>query len=163
MRVGVRMKQVRPKDGQPADFLRQVAMQYPEAEEGLACAGTALEKRTIKVRKKAFLFLGTTNAMVKLGDSLTRAAELTTVEPNRFTVGAHGWVTITFGDAESLPFDLLVEWIDESYRLLAPKQLTASLAERVTTGGLTEARKTEARKRNAKLTAGRGKSGGRSS
>ena len=105
----------------PAEVLRRAAMRCPDAEEGVACAGTALEKRTVKVRNKAFLFLGAADAMVKLADSLAAAAELADAEPGRFKVGAHGWVTITFGDADSLPMDLLVEWVGESYRLLAPK------------------------------------------
>jgi hypothetical protein len=45
--------------------LRQIALRLPGTEEGVACAGTSLEKRTIKVRGKAFLFLGAGDAMLK--------------------------------------------------------------------------------------------------
>jgi hypothetical protein len=107
-----------------------LALRYPKAEEGIACAGTALEKRTVKARSKAFLFLGTADAMVKLGDSLAEAARLAATEPDRYKVGTHGWVTVTFGGEESPPLDLLERWIDESYRLLAPKQLVALLPVR---------------------------------
>ena len=64
-----------PHGGQaPTETLRRVALRYPEAEEGVACEGTAAEKRTIKARGKAFLFLGATGAMLKLrvADSTSR-------------------------------------------------------------------------------------------
>jgi hypothetical protein len=79
------------------------------------------------VRKKAFLFLGAADAMMKLSDSLDEANELADAEPERYKAGAHGWVTVAFGDAETLPMDRLLKWLDESYRLLAPKKLLAQL------------------------------------
>jgi hypothetical protein len=104
-----------------------VALRYPEAEEGVACEGTAAEKRTIKARGKAFLFLGVTEAMLKLRESLAEATDLAAEEPNRYCVGAHGWITITFGDTRSPALERLLRWVDESYRLLAPKQLVILL------------------------------------
>jgi hypothetical protein len=109
--------------------LQTIALRYPEAQEGVACAGTPIEKRTVKVRNKAFLFLGTADAMVKLSESLTEAANLAAKEPNHYKVGAHGWVSLTFSDGAPPPLDVLERWIDESYRLLAPKQLVALLPE----------------------------------
>lgn len=108
------------------EALRNQALRYPEAVAGIACAGTALEKTTVKARDKAFLFLGAADAMVKLGPSLAEATELATWEPERFKVGAHGWVTATFQDGSPLP-EVLERWIDESYRLVAPKALVAKL------------------------------------
>jgi hypothetical protein len=99
--------------------LRATALRLPDTEEGVACEGTALEKRTIKVRRKAFLFLGAADAMLKLGDSKVEAAKLAAKEPDRYKVGATGWVTVKFGD-EPPPAGLLKRWIDESYRLAAP-------------------------------------------
>ena len=110
-----------------ANALRSFALRYPEAQEGIACEGTAIEKRTIKVRNKAFLFLGKTDAMLKLQESLPEATNLAANEPSRYKVGAHGWVTVTCGNDKSALLDLLERWIDESYRLLAPKQLAALL------------------------------------
>lgn len=101
--------------------LRSAALGLPETEEGIACAGTSLEKRTIKVKGKAFLFLGPVDAMLKLSVSLAEAANLAAQEPARYKVGAHGWTTITFGNFESLPVATLVKWVAESYQLLAPK------------------------------------------
>ena len=125
--------------------LRELALRYPEAEEGIACAGTAIEKRTIKVRNKAFLFLGTADAMFKLGDSLADAAKLAAKEPGLYKTGAKGWVTVKFDADTSPPLDILARWIDESYRLLAPKQLTALLPER----GLPSKNSTKTAKRNS--------------
>src|SRR5688572_15785556 len=82
--------------------LRSAALRFPEAEEGIACEGTALEKRTIKARNKAFLFLGATDAMLKLHDSVAEATKLASKQPDRYKVGAHGWVTVSFRNGESL-------------------------------------------------------------
>ena len=101
--------------------LRQMALRFPETEEGIACEGTAVEKRTIKVRKKAFLFLGATDAMLKLRDSLPEASRLAREEPLRCKAGASGWVTVTVKGA---PKGLLRKWVEESYGLFAPKTKT---------------------------------------
>jgi hypothetical protein len=120
------MGERRAQSNRRLQSLRALALQYPEAEEGIACVGTALEKRTIKVRKKAFLFLGVADAMIKLADLLPEAAALAAKDPERCKAGAHGWVTVKF-DEKQPPTELLARWIDESYRLLAPKALVASL------------------------------------
>ena len=82
-----------PKKQKPASDLekrlRAAAMKLPDTEEGIACAGTSLEKRTIKVRGKAFLFIGQTDAMLKLSDSLPIATNLAAQHPDHFKVGAH--------------------------------------------------------------------------
>jgi hypothetical protein len=109
------------------EALRKFALRYPEAEEGIACEGTEVESRTVKVRNKAFVFLGKTDVRLKLRDSLSEAAELAAKEPDCYNVGAPGWVKATFRPGQSPPAGLLERWIDESYRLLAPKQLVASL------------------------------------
>ena len=115
---------------EPTQTLQAVALRFPEARVGIACEGTAAERRTIKVRGKAFLFLGAGAALLKLRASLAEATDRAAREPNRYKVGAHGWVTVTFGDAASLPADVLARWLEESYRLLAPRQLVALLPER---------------------------------
>jgi hypothetical protein len=131
--------------------LRQLALRYPEAEEGIACAGTALETCTVKVRNKAFLFVGTTAARLKLSDSLAEAERLAAQEAIRYEVGANGWVKVTYADGDSLPLDVLARWIDESYRLLAPKQLLAQLPEHGQLPGSREkASKPKTPKKNAK-------------
>jgi hypothetical protein len=108
--------------------LRAIALNYPEVEEGTSC-----NKLAFKARNKAFLFVGmddtSYNLMLKLSASLPDAVDLQANMPDRFSVGVHGWVTMKFGHDESPPPDLMEKWIDESFRLLAPKQLVAMLAE----------------------------------
>lgn len=108
----------------PGEALRRAALQYPETQEGIACAGTTLERRTVTVRGKAFLFLGPADARLKLGDSLPEATRLAAAEPGSLQVGAHGWVAVTFGDARAVPVAVLIRWVEESYRLFAPEQRT---------------------------------------
>ncbi len=114
-------------ESEPMDALRKIASKYPEAEEGIACEGTAAECRTVKARNKAFLFLGETHVMLKLRESLDEAASYAAREPGCCKVGAQGWVKLTFGDGASPPLEVLKRWIDESYRLIAPSQLVALL------------------------------------
>jgi len=112
------------------ETLRTFALAFPEADEGIACQGTQLETRTVRVRQKAFLFLGESNVRLKLRSSLPEAEALASKEPGRFAVGSHGWVTVKSGEGmPSIP-GLLERWIDESYRLFAPSRLVASLPKR---------------------------------
>jgi hypothetical protein len=127
--------------------LRDIALKYPEAQEGIACAGTALESHTVKVRNKAFLFLGKSDVMIKLGESVTEATKLASKTPDQYKVGAHGWVKVMFSDGNPPPPGLLERWIDESYRMLAPKQLLPSLPE---TGRASRSAKKLVRKKVAK-------------
>jgi len=115
--------------------LRRIALRYPEVEEGIACNGTAIECATFKARNKSFLFVGAAEARLKLRESIAEANKLATREPARFQVGGQGWVKIVFDPSTSAPLDVLERWIDESYRLIAPKQLVALLAERGTSTG----------------------------
>ena len=110
--------------------LRKIALAFPEVEEGIACKGTAIECATFKVRGKAFLFVGRADVRVKLSASLAEVAKVAAKEPDRYQAGAHGWVKVTFGDDEPLPVDALSRWIEESYRLLAPKQPVPGLTKR---------------------------------
>jgi hypothetical protein len=107
--------------------LRTLALRYPEAEEGVACEGTTLEKRTIKARTTVFVFLGAADMMVKLRASFGEATAIASAEPDRCKVGANGWVTVKFGDGWVAPAGMLARWIDESYRLLAHRDLVAAL------------------------------------
>ncbi len=98
--------------------LRKIAMRHPETSEGIACAGTSLESRTIKAGSKAFLFLRATEIRLKLEESLAEAKRIAKKDPKRFQVGAGGWVKAVLSDGGP-PLELLKRWIDESYRLMA--------------------------------------------
>lgn len=89
----------------------KIALALPDVVTGIACAGTALESRSYRTAKKAFLFVSKTHARLKLGDSLAQAEAL------GFAVGASGWVTLPL---DGLPAALLVKrWIAESHALAA--------------------------------------------
>lgn len=106
--------------------LRALALRLPEVTDGVACEGTAVEKRTLKVRGKAFLFLGPADVMLKLGASLSEAVALAEAglacKP-----GAHGWVTVRLAE-ESPELDVLERWVEESYKMLAPRSLSAKIS-----------------------------------
>ncbi len=94
---------------------------HPDVEEGVACAGTKLESRTLKVRSKAFAFVRPGNLMLKLRDSLDEALGLARAEPEQFQASANGWVTVRLA-AAAMPTAMvsrLRRWLDESHALFA--------------------------------------------
>lgn len=106
--------------------LRTRALAFPEVIEGDSCV-----KRGFKVRKKGFLYLGEKadeyNVMVKLGPSMDEARRLASSRPDSWSVGKGGWAMLKFDPAERPPEGLLERWMEESYRLQAPKKLVAAL------------------------------------
>ncbi len=48
-------------------------------------------------------------------------------KPAGYGLGKSGWVEARFGPDDDVPLELLKEWIDESYRAIAPKKLVALL------------------------------------
>jgi hypothetical protein len=118
--------------------VRKLALRHPETEEGIACEGTPVERRTVKARKKAFLFLGASDAMLKLRDSLPEATRLARKDPAAYRVGANGWVKALFGTPGGATLELLSRWIDESYQLVvspAPAGTLAKVARRRASSG----------------------------
>jgi hypothetical protein len=99
--------------------LRKIAMRHPDVEESVACEGTALESATFKARKKTFLFVGKTQARLKLDESLGESRKLASKHPEACKVGSLGWVAVSLAPEASPPLDVLARWIDESYRAVA--------------------------------------------
>ena len=101
------------------------ALSLPEAYEDHPWGDTV-----VKVRKKVFVFLGSldplTRISVKLRDSHGHAMSVAGAAPTAYGLGRAGWVTVPVDGAEP-GFDLLCDWIEESYRLIAPKRLVAQL------------------------------------
>ncbi len=93
--------------------LRDAALRLPGVEEGIACEGTVLEKRTLKVNKKAFVFLGTADAMMKVDRSLSEAAAFAAANPNACKVGKNGWASVK--DVTALDPKVLERWVRDSY------------------------------------------------
>jgi hypothetical protein len=107
-------------------LLRQFATALPEVTEGITC-----DKAAYKAGGKAFLFVGSGDAvatiMLKLQASLPEAKKLAAAHPTIYKIGSYNWVTITLSHNERPRIDLLTRWIEESYRLLAPKRLAVTL------------------------------------
>ena len=99
---------------QAVQALRKAALEYEDVEEGVACAGTAIECATFKVKKKAFLFVNQNNARLRLTKSRAEAARLAKTEPQRYVVGSQGWAKIFLAKPPAL--ELMLRWLDESYR-----------------------------------------------
>jgi predicted DNA-binding protein (MmcQ/YjbR family) len=110
-------------------FLRDRAMTYPEATEDFPWG-----HRAIKVKAKMFLILasdgGILRVTVKLPDSNSYALMQRYAQPTGYGLGKSGWVTCSFKPGDEVPTDLLDEWIEESYRAVAPKKLILALNAR---------------------------------
>ena len=93
-----------------------------------------------KVRKKVFLFTGETyqdlppRITVKLPDSADHALSLPQASPAGYGLGRFGWIVVGLAsdvgltdDSPLPPLDVLRDWVEESYRAIAPKTLVAKL------------------------------------
>lgn len=105
--------------------LRERALELPRVAENGSCL-----TRAFKARTKGFLYLGETdgtyNVMLKVGDSLDAVRSFCADRPEDCSVGSTNWVTLHF-DSDEAPPPMLSDWIEESYRLLAPRKLVAEL------------------------------------
>ena len=110
--------------------LRSTALTYPEAYEESPWGELAM-----KVRKKAFVFMGPGDGSrlslsLKLPDSSGAALELPEAAPTGYGLGKHGWVSFRFEPGADPPMGQILDWLDESYRAVAPKRLVRALLER---------------------------------
>jgi hypothetical protein len=102
--------------------LRKAARRLPDVEEGVACEGTAVESRTFRIGKKAFLFVRPAALMLKVDESAEAVRRLA-AKDDRYRIGAGGWVTVTLGSAPPPSLPLITRWMNESYRgMAAPKR-----------------------------------------
>jgi predicted DNA-binding protein (MmcQ/YjbR family) len=111
--------------------LLRFALDLPDAWEDQPWG----EEPVVKVGKKIFVFLGAAPDMalgvgVKLRDSHDEALAMDFTAPSGYGLGRHGWVNAQFPGSEDPPVDLLCDWIDESYRLVAGKRQVAELDRR---------------------------------
>lgn len=88
--------------------------------------------RVAKVNGRIFVFLGSAGEeknviSVKLPKSFEAARSLRCVTPTRYGLGRARWVTVDLDDGECPPIDLLADWIEESYRAIAPAKLLTEL------------------------------------
>lgn len=107
--------------------LLKTALSYPGAHEDHPWGETV-----VKVQKKVFVFLGMSgpgvHLSVKLPQSGAMALTLPFTRPTGYGLGKAGWVSVEIGPREPAPLPLLLEWLEESYRAVAPKKLAALLS-----------------------------------
>jgi predicted DNA-binding protein (MmcQ/YjbR family) len=104
--------------------LREEALGLPGAWEDFPWTEVV-----VKVNKKIFVFLGRPDALeqrvtVKLIDARDHALSVEGAVAAGYGLGKSGWVTLPITSVDD---ELLGEWLEESYRHVAPKRLLAEL------------------------------------
>jgi predicted DNA-binding protein (MmcQ/YjbR family) len=104
----------------------QFALSLPEAVEDHPWG-----EDVAKVRGKVFVFLSPPSSAnpgmtVKLVESHGHALAIEGAEPTGYGLGKAGWVNVPL-HSRGLDFNLLCDWIEESYRIVAPKRLVQQL------------------------------------
>jgi len=85
-----------------------------------------------KVNKKVFAFLGVDDEpehlgmSVKLDESHEQALAVPGAKPTGYGLGRSGWVSIPFR-LTTPPLPVLQDWVEESFRRVAPRTLVAEL------------------------------------
>ncbi|MEW2033273.1 MmcQ/YjbR family DNA-binding protein [Streptomyces roseifaciens] len=110
--------------------VRRFALSLPGAVEEFPWE----EDAVVKVNKKIFVFLGSEGntespgISVKLKDEEVHghAMAVPGAAPTAYGLGRHGWVSIPL-TGQSAPAEVLCDWVEESYRTIAPKRLVAEL------------------------------------
>jgi len=112
--------------------LLDFALTLPEAFEDFPWGG---QERVIKVNKKIFAFISVYPFLkhappklrvgVKLPDSHEGAMALPFTKVMGYNMGKSRWVLASFAEGDDPPLPLLMDWIEESYRAIAPKRLIA--------------------------------------
>jgi predicted DNA-binding protein (MmcQ/YjbR family) len=112
------------RDGEGS--LRELALAFPEVSEEFPWG-----HRAMKVRGKTFVFIALDeeglSLSLKLPASGVMALALPFTSPTGYGLGKSGWVTCRFTEGDEIPLELLAEWLEESYRTIAPKKLAAKL------------------------------------
>jgi len=109
-----------------AEPLRAFALGLPDAWEDHPWG-----ENVAKVGKKVFVFFGQPDAerpfglTVKVPDSYEVAMALPWAKNPGYRMDRGHWVWLT--PPEDAPLDMLTDWIEESYRAVAPKALRQAL------------------------------------
>ena len=107
-----------------AKKLRSHALAYPATTEAYPWGESAF-----KVKGKTFVFMRADpddlSFSVKLSKSRKQALALPGSEPTHYGLGAKGWVTLR--PTAKTDLGLLLSFVDESYRAIAPKRVLEEL------------------------------------
>ncbi|MFI8890119.1 MmcQ/YjbR family DNA-binding protein [Streptomyces paradoxus] len=110
--------------------VRAFALGLPDAVEEFPWG-----ESVAKVNKKVFVFLGVQDGSyplgvtVKLKDETAHAHALTCpgAEPAGYGLGKAGWVYVPLEQQGAPTAEVLCDWVEESYRVIAPKRLIVVL------------------------------------
>ena len=116
--------------GEAKKRLLKSALAYPDAWKDHPWGETV-----VKVGKKVFVFFGLPRGGLHVTCKLPHTFDVALstfsfAEATGYGLGASGWVTATFDGKDNVPVPLLLDWIDESYRAVAPAKLVKQLPER---------------------------------
>jgi predicted DNA-binding protein (MmcQ/YjbR family) len=111
------------------DELEQFALSLPEA-----WADSPWGDRVVKVAKKIFVFLSSADSAepgmtVKLPQSRDHGLSFEGATLPGYGLGKSGWVTIRVDGVPKEEQDVLFDFIEESYRTIAPTKLVKQLDE----------------------------------
>ncbi len=108
------------------------ALSFPDAWEDEPWG-----EQVVKVGKKIFLFLNMAEGAARFADGFYLAMKLPEsaeaaltfpfATPTGYGLGRSGWVSFLFAPGTKVPYALLCDWIDESYRAVATKSLVKQL------------------------------------
>ncbi|MFD5233421.1 MmcQ/YjbR family DNA-binding protein [Streptomyces qaidamensis] len=110
--------------------VRAFALGLPDAVEEFPWG-----ESVAKVNKKVFVFLGVQDGSyplgvtVKLKDETAHAHALACpgAEPAGYGLGKAGWVYVPLEQQGAPAAEVLCDWVEESYRVIAPKRLIVVL------------------------------------
>ncbi len=103
---------------------------------GLAYPGTHLKSpwpghKDLAVNDKTFAYLSNEGEPFGISCKLPQSSEVALMlpfcSPTPYGLGKSGWVTAKFPEGKLPPVEMLKQWLDESYRAQAPKQLLKQL------------------------------------
>lgn len=109
-----------------AKALRKAALGYPDTVEDFPWGHSAFKTPN----KKAFLFMSATedggfSLSLKLPYRNTEALRMRGATPTGYGMAKSGWVTFQYGPNAKAPMARLADFLDESWRAVAPKKLSA--------------------------------------
>lgn len=115
------------------DSLEEFALSLPEA-----WPDTPWGDRVVKVGTKIFLFVSGPDsdrpvATFKLPDSRDHALAYPDAFPTRYGLGKHGWVTVFVDAVPPEEHEVLLDFVEESYRAVATKTLVKRLDAEIAT------------------------------
>jgi len=115
------------------DSLEEFALSLPEAWPDAPWGD-----RVVKVGKKIFVFLSRhdasrPSATFKLPESRDHALSFPEAFPTGYGLGKHGWVTVMIDAIPPEEQEVLVDFVEESYRAVATKTLVKRLDAELST------------------------------